>query len=906
MRSRRFLVISGAAIFVVFVALTAFADFYTEFQWFKNLGFSQIFATMILSRLLTGIAVGLAYALFLLVNLLIARKARPVSFRVLRGVVEEVPVPANLTPYIIGIPVAIGVLTGIAASSQWMVVRQYLARSLFGLQDPFFGRDIGFYVFEFPFLSLVYQLGFSLLVMTAVVVGLYYLLSGLITWTGRLSIRQPARGHLFLLVAAMLALKAVGYRLAMFNLLYSPRGVAFGASYTDINAQLPALRILVVVALVAAGLTLVNTRSRNFRWIGLGLGTLFVMSIVVGSLFPAFVQQFQVSPDEISKETPYILENIKHTTVAFGLDGIAETQYAAESTLTLEAIEGASATLNNVRLWDPRALRDTFRQLQEIRLYYQFSDVDVARYVIDGELKQVYLSAREMNQSRLPETAQTWVNRYLKFTHGYGIVMSPGSKVSPEGLPVFLIRDIPPKAEQDLKVTRPEIYYGELTDDYAVVNTREPEFDYPLGDSNAVTHYEGSGGVRVGSFLNRLMLAMKTGSYRVLLTDAITADSRVMFHREIGERARRVAPFLRYDNDPYIVLGDDGRLFWIIDAYTTSRAFPYSAPYRDQFNYVRNSVKVVVDAYQGSIEYFVFDETDPILMTYRRIFPDLFRPESEMRPDLMANVRYPVDFFKIQSEMLSTYHMKDPVMFYNKEDLWNVPNETYGGTTQAMQPYYVIMRVPGEKEPEFLLMIPFTPSQKQNMVAWLAARSDPPNYGALSLFKFPKDRLVFGPMQVEARIDQDAIISQQLTLWGQVGSNVIRGNLLVIPINSSIMYIEPLYLQSTGSSIPEFRRVIVAYGDRIVMEQDLETALAVLFGAAEPGVPDTEPTDGLSLRELILRAFASFQEAENAAREGDWAGYGSALEELGRTLETLDGITGATQESPSEGSSEND
>ncbi|MEW6080569.1 MAG: UPF0182 family protein [Bacillota bacterium] len=896
MGARRLTFVIGLGVFLAFAGFSLFADVYVDLQWFRNLGYLTVFQTALASRLLTGLAVALATALFILANLLVATRTRPVGFRVLQNVVEEVRLPSNITPFIMAIPAVLGILTGIGASGQWMVIRQFLAATPFGLQDPFFGTDIGFYVFSLPFVSLVYQLAFSILVITAMLVGLYYVLAGAVTWTGRVSMAQAARTHLFLLIAAMLALKAFGYRLAVYNLLYSPRGVAFGASYTDINAQLPALRVLSVIALVAVVLTLLNIRSRGFRWIGTGLAILLVSSVGLGSLYPSFIQQFQVSPDEISKETPYMIENIRHTNLAFGLDRIAERDYPAEVALTLKTLEGAQDTLNNVRLWDPRALKDTFSQLQEIRLYYQFNDVDVGRYNVDGEVRQVFLAAREVNQARIAEAARTWVNLHLKFTHGYGIVMSPASEVSTEGLPVFFIKDIPPRTTGGLVVTRPEVYYGELTGDYVVVNTREPEFDYPLGDSSALTHYEGQGGVRVGSFLNRLFLAVRVGSYRVLLTQAITPDSRVMLHREITDRTAKIAPFLRYDSDPYLVLGDDGRLFWIIDAYTTTDAFPYSEPYRGRFNYIRNSVKVLVDAYHGTVDFYVFDEEDPIVATYRKIFPDLFKPASEMREDLRAHVRYPLDLFLVQAEMLSTYHMRDPGLFYNKEDLWSMPTETYAGEQQPLLPYYVIMTIPGEEEPEFVLILPFTPAQKQNMVGWLAARSDGENYGELMLFRFPKDRLVFGPMQIEARIDQDAFISQQLTLWGQVGSSVIRGNLLVIPINSSLLYIEPLYLQSTGSRIPEFKRIIVAYGDQIVMENDLASALAVLFGEGGPGPTPPGDQDGedLTLAQLIQRASRAFADAQEASQGGDWAGYGRALEDLRRALEALASLTGET------------
>ena len=521
----------------------------------------------------------------------------------------------------------------------------------------------------------------------------------------------------------------------------------------------------------------------------------------------------------------------------------------------------------------------------EIRPYYSFNDIDIDRYVIDGKYRQVMLSPRELVQKDLPEQGKTWLNQRLKYTHGYGIAMSPVNEVATEGLPHLFIRDIPPRFTTDLKIDRPEIYYGEKTDEVVFVNTRTEEFDYPSGDENVWTRYEGESGVRINSWGRKLALAWVFGDYKMLLSDDITNDSYVLFNRNIHERTEKIAPFLRFDQDPYVVISD-GKLFWIQDAYTCTAMYPYSSPFDSQGNnYIRNSVKVVVDAYSGATTFYLADVTDPVVQSYASIFPHLFKPIEKMPKGLFEHVRYPEDMFLIQAEMFTVYHMQDPQVFYNKEDKWNIPNELIDNKQASMSPYYIIMRLPGESEPEYIQMLPFTPNRKQNMIAWLCARSDGDNYGKLLVYNFPKQELIFGPMQIESRINQDSNIAQQLTLWDQKGSRTFKGNLMVIPINQSILYVEPLYLQAEQSQIPELRRVILVYGDRVVMEETLDQGLAKLFAPGkEPKTSaqeiDKTPETDSTIAELIKEARKHYDKAQAAIKDGDWAGYGASIKQL--------------------------
>jgi uncharacterized membrane protein (UPF0182 family) len=914
---RRVFSLRNVIIFLAALILVAYygAFILTDYLWFASLGFQGVFTIGILSRVLVGAIAGLVTYLFILGNVLVARRAgplRPVEFAAPDDQFRvHITIPIlNLITYL-G-PLVVAIFVGLGAAASWLSVQSFLHATPFGLTDPFFQRDIGFYLFALPFYRLLYAEIMSLLVVTLLATALFYLGNSGIEFPG-LRPRFSARAwrHLSVIGGAIVLLKAGGYFLGQLNLLYSTRGVAFGASYTDIHAQLPALRILMGLAIVVGVVIIVNGWLRRTRLAVYGLGLLVLASLVVGTAYPAFVQQFTVEPDEINKETPYIEPNIAFTRKAFDLDRVTERDYPVTNNLTLRDIQDDAATISNVRLWDWRPLRDSYGQLQAIRLYYEFADVDLDRYVVDGRYRQVIIAARELNHDLLPTEARTWMNEHLLYTHGYGVVMSPTTSVTSEGLPTFYIRDIPPQATvPDITVTRPEIYYGELTDTYAIVNTLMQEFDYPMGDQNQYSTYAGTGGVRLSNPLIRAAFALRLRSYQVLLANSITSDSRVLLNRNIHGLVRQVAPFLSYDSDPYVVIGADGRLFYIQDAYTTTNLYPYSQRHPTGINYIRNSVKVVIDAYNGTTTFYVFDEVDPIVATYAGIFPTLFKPASEMPADLKAHIRYPADLFSIQADMYATYHMQNPQVFYNREDLYERPGQMYANAerpqtaglqqTAKVEPHYMILRLPGEPKEELVQMLPYSPKDKANMIAWIAARSDPANYGELLVYKFPKQQLVYGPMQVEARIDQDTTISQNLTLWNQAGSSVIRGTLLVIPIKNSIVYIEPLYLQASGNKLPELKRIIVAYGDRVVMTETLTGSLEAIFGqgAGSAGTtggttPQPDQTDAQRLAELARRANDLYAKANAAAKLGDWAAYGDYLTQLGQVLNELQRLSGA-------------
>jgi uncharacterized membrane protein (UPF0182 family) len=619
----------------------------------------------------------------------------------------------------------------------------------------------------------------------------------------------------------------------------------------------------------------------------------FLIVIIVGTgIYPGLVQRFVVVPNEIVLEKPFLEQNIKYTRLAYRLNSVKDQEFPAEESLTREDLRRNDLTIKNIRLWDHAPLLSTYSQLQEIRTYYKFMDVDNDRYLVNGEYRQVMLSPRELSYRALP--ARTWVNEHLNYTHGYGVVLGPVNRISREGLPEFFIKDIPPVSSANIKVTRPEIYYGETSNEYVFVRTKRPEFDYPVGEKNVYSRYEGKGGVPL-TFWRKLIFAARFGSFTILLSDDITNESRVMYYRKINERVSRVAPFVRLDPDLYLVISPQGRLLWFLDGYTMTDRFPYSEPIGNLGNYVRNSVKALVDAYDGTVKLYISDPTDPIIQTYAKIFPGLLKPLEEMPAELRSHIRYPPGMLNIQARMYSTYHMQDPQVFYNKEDLWSIPKKSGAGGEREMEPYYTIMRLPDGKKEEFVLLLPFTPSKKDNMSAWMAARCDPPQYGEVVVCIFPKQKLVYGPRQIEARIDQDAEISKQLSLWNQRGSQVIRGNLLAIPIEKSILYVEPLYLAAEKGSLPELKRVIVAYGNSVAMEENLELSLQQVFGGellreklppkvAVAVIPQKEKSE----RQIATEALAHYRKAQDLLRQGNWAGYGEELKKMEEALKALE------------------
>jgi len=694
-----------------------------------------------------------------------------------------------------------------------------------------------------------------------------------------------------ILIALILLLKAVGYLLDSYELVYSSRGAAFGASYTDIYAILPALRILTALALVAAVLCVLQMSRPGFRYLIGGVAVLVLVHAVGLNLYPSLIQRFHVVPNEVEAEKPFIERNIKSTRLAYGLDKVESKDFPAEEKLTAADLKRNESTIKNIRLWEHRPLLATYAQLQEIRTYYKFVDVDNDRYMINGTYRQTMLSARELSHQHLP--SRIWINEHLTYTHGYGLVFGPVNQVTPEGLPEFFVKDIPPVVTiESLKITRPEIYYGELANDYVFVKTTARELDYPAGDQNIYTSYEGRGGVPIDSFWRKLLFSAHQATLRIALSQDIVGQSRILLHRQIQERVKKIAPFITFDRDAYLVIAQGGRLFWIIDGYTISDRFPYSEPMRRRgMNYIRNSLKAVVDAYNGTVNFYLSDPEDPIILTYGKIFPELAKPLDQMPEDLRAHIRYPQDLFTIQAHVYATYHMQDPQVFYNKEDLLSIPRRTVGGTEQEMEAYYTIMRLPGETKEEFVLLLPFTPNKRDNMRAWLAARSDPPHYGKLIALDFPKAKLIYGPKQIEARIDQDAFISQQLSLWGQRGSQVIRGSLLAIPIETSLLYVQPLYLAAEKGSLPELKRVIVAFGNQIAMEETLEQSLQRIFGGKPSPQPMPQPAAATEAstteKELARQALAHFSRAQELLRQGDWAGYGDELKKVETLLREM-------------------
>jgi uncharacterized membrane protein (UPF0182 family) len=916
-----------AIILLILLAIffTTGLDLYTDLAWFDALGFASLVWRRIGTEWLLFVMGWLLATAVLLANWWLA-------FRLAGGGRMTVPwlrqersqyrTTAEPTTRIVAARVATGLLAAIAiglglffalsARAMWLTALMSTHGRSFGQADPILGHDVSFYVFRLPwqrFLQgwllwlIVFALGGAALVYVA-----SYSAERLTSKVKIVGVRSallrlppPAERHLLVLGAMALGLLAWGYQLNIPRLLYSTAGAAYGAGYTDVHARLPAMHLLTWIAALGAVILLVALFVR-VRWLPYAvLAVWLVVAFVGGSVYPNLLQRITVEPNELAREREFIEHSIQFTRAAFGLDKIVEADFAvAEETAPLNLAANES-TIQNIRLWDYRPLMRTYGQLQEIRLYYAFNDVDVDRYQVGDQYREVTLAAREIAQNELPDTAQTWVNRHLVYTHGSGVVLSPVNEVLEEGLPRLWVRDIPPESSYpELALTRPEIYFGELSEEYVIVDTEEQELDYPSGDQNVYTSYAGTGGVVLDSPLKRLAFTLRLGDSQVLLSSAITPESRLLWRRAIDERVRTVAPFLRYDPDPYPVIVD-GRLIWLLDAYTATDRYPYSEPIQSQsgtLNYLRNSVKVTMDAYNGALTFYLIDPGDPLAATYAAIFPDLFRPVEEMDPMLVAHWRYPEGLFRIQATKYQTFHMTDPQVFYNQEDLWNWAEEVVTGERMQIEPYYVIMRLPGQASPEFVLMLPYTPSTKQNMIAWLYARSDGEHYGQFGVYKFPKQQLIYGPMQVESRIDQDPLISQQLSLWNQRGSQVIRGNLLVIPVDQAILYVEPIYLQAEASQLPELRRVIVAYGNRIAMEETLAASLAQVMGAAPvtevPPGPETPPSavEG-DVASLIQQADAHYQAGQECLKAGDWTCYGTEMDALGQVLEAL---VAATQE----------
>jgi len=885
--------------FIVLTGLGQAVPLYTDWLWYGEVGFTQVFTTVLSLRGWLFLGAGGVVFLFMYGNLWVA--ARTAAPDVLWELDDQLGLPgrAVLEPLIrrLLLPViaVIAVLSGLRAGASWEMVLGYVNGTPFGVVDPLFGRDLSFYVFDLPLWRFIYGGAMTLVIGTLLLsVATYVLLRSLVLTAQGPRLAAGARTHLLGLGAVLLLLRGVGFWLDRYELLYSPRGVVFGASYTDVHATLPALGLLTALALLCAGACVFQITRPGWGFLLAGLVFLGVVWAGGLGVWPSLLQRFQVTPNELVAERPYIEYNIRMTRQAYGLEKVKEQDFPAEDRLTSAAIERNSLTIKNIRLWDHRPLLTSFAQLQEIRTYYKFADVDVDRYTVNGEYRQIMLSAREMSYQHLP--SRVWINEHLTFTHGFGLVAGPVNRITPEGLPDLFIKDIPPSVTGGLpKITRPEIYYGELSNEYVIVRTKSQELDYPAGDQNVYSRYTGRGGVPIGGFLRKLAFAIRFGEIKILLSDDISGESRVMMYRRVAERVRQAAPFLRFDHDPYLVIAADGRLVWIVDAYTTTDRYPYAQPDRG-LNYIRNSVKATVDAFDGKVVFYIADPSDPLIRTWARAFPGLFTPMDRMPEDLRPHVRYPEDLFSLQARMYGTYHMQDPQVFYNKEYRWNIPRMMQDGPDHEMEPYFTIMRLPGEKREEFTLLTGFNPARRDNMIAIIAARADAPNYGSLIVYTFPKQKLVYGPRQIDARVNQDPVISAAFSLWNQQGSRVLRGSLLAIPIEESLIYVQPIYLSAEQGALPELRRVIVAFGNQIAMEPTLEQSLQRIFGgrvrgdeAAPARGADGKPAPALTgaVMGLAQKAWDAWQRGQDAIKRGDWAAYGQAQKQLEETLRQL-------------------
>jgi uncharacterized protein len=901
-----------AIVVVICLILLGIANnFLVDWLWFSAIGYSPVFWMTIGTQAAVFFGVFVATAIILWANGWVAfsfarrRWAQPSAALGSKNVnvtpLDQLKSMCHRLPWPLVIACSACIFAMLVAWGElinWHTFLELLYHVPYGANDPLYNNDIGFYLFSLPaYIAIKNWMLLTLFLSTLFAGAVYWLFDDIELDAQRWLMSPTAIGHGSALLGVFFAIKAWSSALDRYLLLYGDNGVVVGASFTDIHVNLPILWFLMALSIVAALVTWANLWKRTYTLPVVAAAVIFSASFVLSGLVPGLFQRIFVKPNELQWERPYIENNIALTQQAYNLHQITAKPFPAEKDLTFKALENNKATIDNIRLWDWQPLMDTYAQLQEIRTYYKFHDADVDRYWLDGKYQSVMLSARELRPSLLPPNAQTWVNRHLLFTHGNGAVMSPVTRKSTEGLPLLYLRDIPPVASGGPEIREPRIYYGEKTESYVIVKGSTPEFDYPKGKDNVYAAYNGTGGIPLGGIGRRALFAYHFNDANLVLSDYITDDSRIMIRRDIQERVSTIAPFLRLDHDPYLVISD-GRMFWILDAYTTSNYFPYAKPAPNRnLNYIRNSVKVVVDAFDGSVDFYLIDPSDPIAATYQRIFPSLFKPFAVMPVDLQKHIRYPEDLFLIQSQLYQAYHMDQADVFYNREDLWEFPRQPAGSGTTVMAPYYIIMRLPEESQAEFFVMLPMVPSGRDNMIAWLAARCDPPNYGKLIVYEFPKEKLVYGPLQIEARINQNTEISQQLSLWNQMGSRVIRGNLLVIPIEDSILYVSPLYLRAMQGHLPELKRVIAAYGEHVVMKETLAEALSALF--QEPGVtPATlSAATGTSLTgsatDRARKALDRYNQAMERMKSGDWKGFGTELDAMQGLLEDLSRQSGS-------------
>ena len=905
--------------FLVFVGIIGFsiaraiATFFTNYLWFDSVDLNSVWIKILLTKSILVAATSLLAFAFIFVNLRLAVRATPVM-DIFESFESQDPLTRfreffneRFLKYRLWGAIGLSLFLGAGASQLWEQVLLFINQKSFGVADPVFQYDVSSYVFGLPLYRLFVSWGFQLVIFTSFIIILFFIATGALQLRqGRLpEVSSGAKAHLSVLLAFVALLKAFAYRLDAMELLYSPRGKVFGASYTDVVAHLPALNLLILISLFGAVLLLVNIKRRGWLLPATAISLWLAVSIIVGGVVPAAIQRFRVVPDELNKELPYVENHINYTRLAYGLDSIEEKSFEASPNLTDNDISDNAQTVDNIRLWDPTVLAETYSQLQEIRAYYALDEVDVDRYRINGELTQVMVSARELDQTNLP--AVGWVNERLQYTHGYGVVFSPANNVASQGQPDFYVKGVPATTTvSELEVEQPRIYFGESAEsvEYVVVNSLQDEVDYPLsteGQSVAYTNYSGDGGVGIGSFFRRLGFALRYSELNLLISNQLSDDSKLIMERNVVSRVKKAAPFLYTDNDPYLAL-IDGNLFWIIDMYTVSDKYPYAQPADTRrinensglpmnFNYLRNSVKAVVNAYDGTMNFYVVDENDPLILSYKDIFPNLFTPKSSMSSELLDHIRYPEDLFTIQSDMYRDYHMTDPRVFYADEDPWVIPSDSSttprvatlrGEFTEIgfkpMLPYYLLMSLPGESDLSYLIFQPFNPENRPNMQSFLVADADPENYGQLIDFRLPKGEFVDGPSQVATRINQDPDISQIFTLLDQQGSSVIKGNLFVVPINQSILYYQPIYLQGEQNPLPEFKFVVVVFQDRIIMEESLSEALASVFGG-DFATENVEDTEGESALELLEKATKAFEKAQQELQNGNLGLYQNLVEQ---------------------------
>ncbi len=956
------------AILVIVVLLALFASligFISDFLWFKEMGYLSVFFKQLVTQLTVGvptliIITGLVY--------LYLSKLKKGYFAKIASSEETNLKKLNITTLVLSIVFGI-FATAMTVIQLWFEILKFSNSTSFGIADPLFGLDVSFYIFRLDFLTQLNEILIGVIMGFIVLTVIYYIILMTVRtpdvfkeevppdaayagseeeqynqdnpfarnkkksakdndFFGKFAeafmgknftpkqhkpkrqlddnnfrqLMQIASGKIALLGFIFFIMLAVNFFLQQFDLLHVHTGAVYGAGFTDVTITLWKLRVLCILSVLAAVLFVTNMKKKTYKKI-LTVPVIMIVVGLVGSGASLLVQYAIVSPDELNKESEYLQRNIEYTQYAYQLDDVAITDFAADNTLDASDIANNSETISNIRINDFVPTQQFYNQTQSIRQYYTFNDVDNDRYMINGKYTQTYLATREIDEEKISDS---WLNRHLKYTHGYGITLSRVDKVTSSGQPEVLIGNIPPESSvEEIQITRPEIYFGELSNEYVIVGTDEEEFDYPSGDSNEYTFYEGTAGIKLNLF-NRIVFAAREGSLKLLVSSNIDSDSRIIINRNVMDRIKTIMPYLSYESDPYMVTVD-GKLYWMVDAYTASSNYPYSQPFDENgTNYIRNSIKVVVDAYNGDVDFYVVDEEDPIAMTYAKIYPELFKSGDEMPEGLRAHIRYPNYLLQIQANIYTRYHMEDIGVFYLNEDQWDIANEIYGIEQVQMEPTYYIAKLPGEEKAEFFNSIPFTPKSKKNMTALLIARNDGEHYGELVLYQFPKNKTVYGPEQIEAQIDQNTEISKEFSLWNSAGTKYSRGNMFVIPVNSSILYVEPVYLEATNSSIPEVKRIIVAYGDRIAYEETLEECLVSLFGEEAAAAIDTsdesvvqEPSTGddssqtgqtttnLSQSELIQNAVTAYDNAQAAVQSGDWAGYGRYMEELEQILNEL-------------------